>query len=290
MRTLVIALALLASSAASAAAQPQTVRLSPTASVFVNRDPVGGTDNSSMTVRSVSGAEAQLLVRCSNQPPSLYVRFVGGHEGSMLVLRFGAERPDSFPQELGEPMKVWGGGTVRLVQSPPTGMAEIPAEALPRLRRGLQAGQPLAARIDGPAGAFDTSFETAGAARGLDMLSCLQTPAPPRPQVAGRPNGEREYDAAPVLLDSAAAAAGLDRLRPDLDRALLPSAVVRVHITAQGQVDSVHVFPFSDAPSEERVASYMRGLRFRPALREGRPVRSFLLLHLYREEDLPRGQ
>lgn len=288
MRTLFIAAALLTSSVASAAAQPQAVRLSPTATVLIDRDPIDDTDYSSMSIRSTAGVLAELQVRCAGRYPLLHVSYEGEYEGSVLVLRFGSERPDSFPQHAREPMKVWGEGRVRLVQHPPTGIATIPTEAIPRLRRGLQGGQRLVTRLDAPEGKYDTYFQTTGAARGLDMLSCIRNPPPPPPRVLGRSNSEWDYDSAPGLADSAATAAGLDRLRPALDRAILPRLLISMQINADGQADSVQVFGLTDPEGEERVITYMRALRYRPATREGQPVRSSLLLHLYREENLPR--
>jgi hypothetical protein len=287
MRALFILVLLLATLADPAAAQPRTVRLSPTATVIVDRDPIEDTDYSSMSIRSVTGVPAELHVRCFGRYANAYVSY-DDYEGSMLVLRFGSERPDSFPQIAGDPIKVWGEGAVRLVQNPPTGIASIPTEAIPRLRRGLQGGQRLVTRLDSGQGRYDTYFETAGTARGLDMLSCLAAPPPARPRVLGRSNSEYDYDSAAVVLDSAAAAAGLDRLRPVLDRSILPHVMVSLYVDAEGRVDSVTVIGPGEQADEERIIAYMRGLRFRPALREGQPVRSSVTLHLYRAENLPR--
>ncbi|HET7460191.1 MAG TPA: hypothetical protein VFJ82_03045, partial [Longimicrobium sp.] len=175
-----------------------------------------------------SGVEATLVTGCYGRIPDVHVVYGDGRGGRLSIFRFNAARPDTFAQ-MGAQTRVWGDGSVRLLVNPPSGTTDVPPGAVLRVMARISAGGRLLVRRQGARDVADAWFDLAGAARGMERLACRRGPLPPRPRLEDDLAGAvHETDPAPA--DSAAAAAGLDALRPYLDRELLPYVLGRAVI------------------------------------------------------------
>ncbi len=287
-RTLALTGAFLISVPVGADAQARDVELSRSATLRIDRDPIDDRDNSRLRIRSSAhGVPADFVIACSGWYTDVHVNFEVPENGRALILRFGTERPDTFPQPIHSRMRVWGEGTVRMVMHPPTGIARIPRTAVGRVLRGLRSGTRMVARLEVDGLNRDAFFETAGAARAIPQLPCLHAAVPTAPRVLGRRSSLHDHDVEPEPADSAQTAHGLDVLRPVLTRGYLDYVLVHAVISAQGSVDSVGVFGLPESALEEQIERYVRTVRFTPARRDGQDVPSSLLFHLYKGEALP---
>lgn len=276
--------------AVSAQGQEQRIRLGPSAVLSIRRDLIEDTDYSSIWMQSSSAAmPATLFLGCYGRHADAHVNFDDNRDGTLFIFRFNSEKPDSFPATPGEPMRMWGGGSVRLVVNPPTGIGNVPKTAIPRFVRGVRSGGRVVVRRVGQRGTTDTWFELEGVARGLERLSCLSAPVREEPRVLGRTaeGSDEDYDSPATPADSAEAARGLDALRSTLDQEILPYLLGNAYVNAAGSVDSVRVFTGNDE-REDRYVAYIRTIRFHPAQKNGQPVRSQWMFHIYKAELVPR--
>lgn len=273
-------------SATQARAQMRTVQLGPSTTLVVRGDANPEMRSAVIHIESLpTGARARLAVGCYGRIPDVHVDYSDGRSGRLSIYRFNAARPDTFVLLMGAPTRVWGDGSVRLLVNPPSGTADVPAAAVLRVMARFAAGGRLLVRRQGARDAADAWFNLAGAARGMDRLACRHGPLPPRP----RPEDDLAgavHETGPAPADSATAAAGLDALRPYLDRELMPYVLGRAVITAAGTVQDVEVTATDDEGSA-RIRAYLRSLRFTPGTRAGKAVASAWTFRIYRAESAP---
>ena len=263
-------------------------RISPSIILTPDVDPIEDTDYSHVEVAAVpveSGYShpSQLSVRCYGVFRSGYFGYDEPVVGAThLVWRFDSNPPDTIALPREPVMRAYGGSGVWMVMYRPLGIVSLPEPALEAiLRDGVRASR-MVVRLAGPELRLDSYFALAGFSRALDRLSCLRPAAAAQRREQMRPRplmpGETAYydvasvDVEPVPEDSALTASALRRQVSTADLAQEPLGYVLAHLelNAAGEVESVRVL--SSVGARDRIESFLRSVRFRPALLDDQPV------------------